>query len=347
LQEASAVSQHDFAIGNQTFPAFRADLNAALAAAQSSNAGPSAPAETVRGQVWYDETDRLLKIRNHANTAWVTLFDLSAATASYPGKVAAANGSAGAPAHSFAADTDTGWFLAGANMLAASAGADKVLQITRTLVEAFVELTGTKISASNQFLAPNDDGPTRPGFSWPASNRTGMYRVGNNGIGWSVDGSEYMRLVASADFKLGVNLLAKPGHVGAPGIAFDGYAATGWFINVEGNLCGSRNGVKRIEISPTGVDGTFTGDGSGLTSLNAAAVRAVIAGMSAGVDGDYGFFKRASGTGGFNYGDNYAGSGLRASDSEANSGGTSPSGTWKCLGAVASGTDGATLFRRV
>ena len=67
------MSQHDFNIANQLFPDTRTDLNAVLAAIVTSNAGAAAPAVTFGSQIYYNETDDNLYIRNKANSAWVSL----------------------------------------------------------------------------------------------------------------------------------------------------------------------------------------------------------------------------------------------------------------------------------
>jgi len=67
------MSQHDFNIANQGFPAFRADLNNALGALATNSAGSTEPSTTYAYQYWYDETANLLKMRNAADDAWITL----------------------------------------------------------------------------------------------------------------------------------------------------------------------------------------------------------------------------------------------------------------------------------
>lgn len=71
------MSQHDYVIDNQAGAAFRADLNNALAAVATTNSGATAPATTYAYQLWADTTTGLLKQRNAANNAWVTLFPLA------------------------------------------------------------------------------------------------------------------------------------------------------------------------------------------------------------------------------------------------------------------------------
>ena len=70
-EKESDMSQHDFNIANQGFPAFRSDLNDALLAVRSTNSGTTAPSPTVAGMLWYDTTNNILKRRNTANSAWI------------------------------------------------------------------------------------------------------------------------------------------------------------------------------------------------------------------------------------------------------------------------------------
>ena len=67
------MSTHDYVIDNQSAPAFRSDLNSALAAIVTQNSSSSAPATTYANMFWYDTTNNALKKRNEANSAWVTL----------------------------------------------------------------------------------------------------------------------------------------------------------------------------------------------------------------------------------------------------------------------------------
>ena len=55
------MSQHDYVINNQGFPATRADLNALADAIKTVNAGASAPSVTAPFMAWYDTTNGVLK----------------------------------------------------------------------------------------------------------------------------------------------------------------------------------------------------------------------------------------------------------------------------------------------
>ena len=73
------MAQHDYIISNQSGAAFRADLNNGLAAIVSQNSGAAQPSTTYAYQWWADTTTGLLKIRNAANSAWITVGTLASA----------------------------------------------------------------------------------------------------------------------------------------------------------------------------------------------------------------------------------------------------------------------------
>ena len=71
------MAQHDYIIANQSGAAFRSDLNNGLAAIVSQNSGAAQPSTTYAYQWWADTTTGLLKIRNAANSAWITIGTLA------------------------------------------------------------------------------------------------------------------------------------------------------------------------------------------------------------------------------------------------------------------------------
>ena len=73
------MSQHDYVIDNGSGAAVRADINSALQALASVNAGAAEPATTYAYMLWADTTTGLLKMRDGSNTTWVTLGDFTAA----------------------------------------------------------------------------------------------------------------------------------------------------------------------------------------------------------------------------------------------------------------------------
>mgnify|MGYP003650069878 CR=1 FL=1 len=71
------MAQHDYVIANGTGAAVRSDLNGALAAIVSNNSAATEPTTTYAFQWWADTTTGLLKIRNAANSAFVTVGTLA------------------------------------------------------------------------------------------------------------------------------------------------------------------------------------------------------------------------------------------------------------------------------
>jgi hypothetical protein len=145
------MAQHDYILANQSGAAFRSDLNNGLAAIVSQNSGAAQPSTTYAYQWWADTTTGLLKIRNAANNAWITLFQLDGEWTT----LALENGTAAAPSLYFKdSGTDTGLFSPGANQLAISTGG-----VQRLLVDASGNLT-----ASGGLTAANLNGGPLAGF---------------------------------------------------------------------------------------------------------------------------------------------------------------------------------------
>ena len=130
------MAQHDYIISNQSGAAFRADLNNGLAAIVSQNSGAAQPSTTYAYQWWADTTTGLLKIRNAANSAWITVGTLAdanlglllAAGGTLTGALLADDaGTAALPAIAFDGDTNTGIFRAGADQFGiATNGVERV-----------------------------------------------------------------------------------------------------------------------------------------------------------------------------------------------------------------------------
>ena len=71
--------QADYVVANGTGAAVRSDINGQLAAIVSQNSGATEPTTTYAYMWWADTTTGLLKIRNAANNAWVTVGTLASA----------------------------------------------------------------------------------------------------------------------------------------------------------------------------------------------------------------------------------------------------------------------------
>ena len=77
------MAQHDYVIDNQSAPVSRADINNALQAIVTQNAGATAPATTYADMIWYDTANNQIKKRNEANSAWITLGTINETTGKF------------------------------------------------------------------------------------------------------------------------------------------------------------------------------------------------------------------------------------------------------------------------
>jgi len=116
------VAQADGVVANGTGAAVRADLNDQLAAVFTNHSGSSEPATTYAYQWWADTTANVLKIRNSANNAWITLRELD-------GTMLIEDGSASTPGLAFADDTNTGIFSPAADQIGFATGGAERLEI--------------------------------------------------------------------------------------------------------------------------------------------------------------------------------------------------------------------------
>ncbi len=116
------MATHDYIISNASGAAVRADLNNALAAIVSNNSNASSPSTTYAYQWWADTTTGQLKLRNSANSAWITIFELD-------GTMLMEDGSAASPGLAFASDLNTGFFRSAADKINFATGGVERLEI--------------------------------------------------------------------------------------------------------------------------------------------------------------------------------------------------------------------------
>lgn len=73
------MAQHDYDIADQSGLSFLSDLNNLASAVVSNNSGATEPATKFAYQFWADTTSGLLKQRNSANSAWITIGTMATA----------------------------------------------------------------------------------------------------------------------------------------------------------------------------------------------------------------------------------------------------------------------------
>ena len=71
------MSNADYVLANQSGAAFRAELNTILGAISSNNSSNSEPSDKFAHMWWVDTSANLLKQRNAANNAWITIGSLA------------------------------------------------------------------------------------------------------------------------------------------------------------------------------------------------------------------------------------------------------------------------------
>jgi hypothetical protein len=123
------MSQNDFTIANQGFPAFRADLNSALQALASNNSGATEPSTMFANMWWYDSANNIMYIRNEDNDAWIKFAELDQANDKFvlSGTLQLDDGTVSAPALTFNSDTNMGIYRGGTDILKfVTAGTDAV-----------------------------------------------------------------------------------------------------------------------------------------------------------------------------------------------------------------------------
>ena len=67
------MATHDYNIANGTGQQVRQDINNVLLAIRTNNESGTEPANTFAYMWWIDSTNNLLKLRNGANDAWITV----------------------------------------------------------------------------------------------------------------------------------------------------------------------------------------------------------------------------------------------------------------------------------
>ena len=185
------MAQHDYVIANGTGAAVRSDLNGSLAAIVSNNSGATEPGTMYAYQWWPDTTTGLLKIRNAANNAWVTVGTLAStnlgllplAGGTMTGVLAVTAGTAALPGITPSGDPNTGISSAGSDQLAISTGGTSRLAFSNTAISAALAVDvalGAVGTPSLTFTGDLNTGIYSPGADQVAITTAGVQRVNFN-----------------------------------------------------------------------------------------------------------------------------------------------------------------------
>jgi hypothetical protein len=178
------VATHDYVIANGTGAAVRSDLNGALAAIVSNNSGATEPGTMYPYQWWADTTTGLLKLRNSANNAWISLRELD-------GTLTLEDGTAAAPGLAFTSDLNTGLFRVGADQVAITTGGTSRLAVSTTAVSSTLAVD-VPLGAVGT-----------PSITFTGDLNTGIYSPAADTIAFVEGGAEAARIDSSARLLVG------------------------------------------------------------------------------------------------------------------------------------------------
>jgi len=228
------MATHDYIISNASGAAVRADLNNALAAIASNNSSATEPTTTYAYQWWADtgSTPTVMKLRNAANSAWITLFQLDGEWSLIPFE----NGTAAAPSIYFKdSGTDTGIFSPGTDQVGITTGGAVRLTTSTTAFTGTLPWQGQNGTAA------------APALSFSGDPNTGVYNVGADNIGVSTNGT--LRFDVSTTAITSTLPVVYPlGAVATPSITFTGDLNTGIWSPAADTIAFSEGGAEAMRI---------------------------------------------------------------------------------------------------
>jgi hypothetical protein len=269
------MAQHDYIIANQSGAGFRSDLNNGLAAIVSQNSGAAQPSTTYAYQWWADTTTGLLKIRNAANNAWITIGTLASANLGLLSRaggtltgalLADDSGTAALPAIAFDGDTNTGIFRPAADQLGiATNGVERV------------EFGNTEVVFN--------DGGADVDFRIEGDTKANLFKVDAGADTVSIDGLTHPSADGSADQALVTNGSGVLSFASRTRLVRATEVATTSGTSVD--FTGIPSWVRRITVAINGVSTNGTsamqiqlGDSGGIETSGYVASNAVITGVN-------------------------------------------------------------------
>jgi hypothetical protein len=228
------MATHDYIISNASGAAVRADLNNALAAIATNNSSATAPTTTYAYQWWADtgSSPTVMKLRNAANSAWITLFQLDGEWSLIPFE----NGTAAAPSIYFKdSGTDTGIFSPGTDQVGITTGGSVRLTTSTTAFTGTLPWQGQNGTAA------------APALSFSGDPNTGIYNVGADQLGISTNGT--LRFDVSTTATTSTLPVVHPlGAVGTPSITFTGDLNTGIYSPAADTIAFVEGGAEAMRI---------------------------------------------------------------------------------------------------
>ena len=270
------MSQHDYSIANQGFPATRADINNVLSAISTNNSGTSAPTSQFAGQFWIDTTSSTwtLYIHDGADDIQFATIDTSANTVNF---IDSALDVVTDTTPQLGGDLDlnsnditgtgninvTGTIQSSGNITGTLATASQP-NITSTGTLTTFSSTGIDDNATSTAITINsseqveftDGTASVPSITNSGDTNTGMWFPAADTIAFSEGGSERMRINSSGYLIIGATSLPTSGST-VNGVQLKGGSDTNFFsVDTTG-------GQEQLRfINPNGRVGSIRTSGS-------------------------------------------------------------------------------------
>ena len=185
------MAQHDYVIANGTGAAVRSDLNGGLAAIVSQNSGATAPSTTYAYQSWADTSAGVMKMRNGANNAWISLYELDGTFLA--GDISLSGGAVATPSLFFTGDTNTGIYSPGADQVGISTGGTSRFEVSTTAVSSTLPVVHPLGAVGT------------PSITFTGDTNTGIWSPTADTIAFSEGGAEAMRIDSSGRLLVGTS----------------------------------------------------------------------------------------------------------------------------------------------
>lgn len=231
-------AEHD----NGTFGA-NCSLQANLGATNIRNAAiVMNGVETIASQAQGGVSEQSTQI-NVFNTVLVTAMNMPKT-----GEVQFLDGTAALPSLTFQADTNTGIYRAGSDILGLATGGSAALLLGTT----------TLVIQSGRVLRNQDGSVSVPSYSFDNDTDTGIYRPASNAIDFVAGGISQWRINTSGFIPIDSNqiIYINNGSVSLPSLAFNNDTNTGLYSVAADDLGFTIGGTLRLNINSTGLHGS-------------------------------------------------------------------------------------------
>jgi len=212
------MAQHDYVIANASGATVRADINNMALAISSNNSGSSAPSTSYAYLWWLDTSANVLKLRNSANSAWITMpfsiganntVDINGGTIDGTNIGASSAGTGAFTTLAATSFVSTGTVTATGTSVFASLDISGGIDVDGTTnldvvdIDGTVNMSGSLTMSGSALIRTTDGTASTPGLRIGVDNDTGFYRPTANTIGFVTTGSERMRIDASGNLLVG------------------------------------------------------------------------------------------------------------------------------------------------